>query len=72
MFSNSLPRLLSLTFTFISHDSKPCGAVPGILFSLNHRELDPTHQTILDVLKNKTYEVPFHTSQNGCDPKVYK
>ena len=18
------------------------------------------------------YEVPFHTSQNGCDPKVYK
>ena len=27
-------------------------------------------------LKKKTkknhYEVPFHTSQNGCDPKVYK
>lgn len=53
MFSDSLPRLLSLTFTFISHDSKPWGAVPGTLFSLNHRELDPTHQTVLDVLKNK-------------------
>ena len=54
MLSNTLPRLLSLTSTFISHDSKPWGAVPGILFSLNHRELDPTHQIVLNVLKNKT------------------
>ena len=26
---------------------------------------------ILKIPQNH-YEVPFHTSQNGCDPKVYK
>ena len=24
------------------------------------------------LIKNGSHEVPFHTSQNGCDPKVYK
>ena len=40
-----------------------------------------TEETRTLKLKTKTktrnanrnhYEVPFHTSQNGCDPKVYK
>ena len=27
---------------------------------------------VLPIKNQNRYEVPFHTSQNGCDPKVYK
>ena len=37
-----------------------------------------THEKMLNIIhyqrnaNQNHYEVPFHTSQNGCDPKVYK
>ena len=33
---------------------------------------DAQHHSLSEKCKSKHNEVPFHTSQNGCYPKVYK
>ena len=43
-----------------------------------HTDGQQTHEKMLNIThyqrnaNQNHYEVPFHTSQNGCDPKVYK
>jgi len=55
--SNEYLRLISFRMDWLD-----LPAVQGTLKSLQHqRNANQNH-----------YEVPFHTSQNGCDPKVYK
>ena len=56
--SNEHPELVSFRMDWLD-----LLAVQGTLKSLLHyqRNANQNH-----------YEVPFHTSQNGCDPKVYK
>ena len=42
------------------------------------QEATVTHEKMLNIThyqrnaNQNHYEVPFHASQNGCDPKVYK
>ena len=38
------------------------------LLQLNSRKINDPQRNA----NQNHYEVPFHTSQNGCDPKVYK
>ena len=43
-----------------------------------HTDGHKAHEKMLNITNYQRnanqnhYEVPFHTSQNGCDPKVYK
>ena len=45
---------------------------------INAKETKETHEKMLNITHDQRnanqnhYEVPFHASQNGCDPKVYK
>ena len=47
-------------------------------FQRKHTEGQQTHEKMLNITHHQRnanqnhYEVPFYTSQNGCDPQVYK
>ena len=52
--------------------------IPDLGPSLNDESLEQTHEKMLNITyyqrnANQNHkEVPFHASQNVCDPKVYK
>ena len=43
-----------------------------ILHNPFQQPLNQIDNFIFSLLKSTFSEVPLHTSQNGCDPKVYK
>ena len=46
--------------------------IPQKARKASNRQPNSTSKAAVKRRTKNPYEVPFHTSQNGCDPKVYK
>ena len=58
-----------------SFNISPSNEHPGLIsFRMDWLDLLAVQGTLKSFLhaNQNHYEIPFHTSQNGCDPKVYK
>ena len=79
LISKIYKQLLELNSRKINDPIKKMGQRTKYTF-LQRRHTDgyQTHEKMLNIThyqrnaNQNHYEVPFHTSQNGCDPKIYK
>ena len=65
-------QLLQLNSRKISDPTKKWAKELNRHFSKEDIQMTNKHIHYQRNANQNHYEVPFHTSQNGCDPKVYK